>query len=160
MPRSSIWSVQHTERLKELLRDDLSNDEMAIRMSKHFWYRITANNVANLLSLMRQRVLREADSRGATSINSGFGLARRLMGHAFEARQTEAHCLPLPNSDLDADLSARLTRKAMDEVLSLRVRGKITTPLRCKYAMQRLYTGAAVESFVSPRPKPLPTRSF
>jgi hypothetical protein len=54
MPRSSIWNVQHIERLKELLRDDLSNDEMAIRMSKHFGYRITANNVANLLSRMRQ----------------------------------------------------------------------------------------------------------
>ena len=54
MPRSSIWNVQHIERLKELLRDDLSNDEMAIRMSKHFGYRITANNVANLLSHMRQ----------------------------------------------------------------------------------------------------------
>src|ERR1700722_1574552 len=33
----------------------------------------------------------------------------------------------------------------------LRVRGEITTPLRCKCARQRLYTGAAVESFVSPR---------
>ena len=54
MPRSSIWNVQHVESLEELFRDDLSNDEMAIRMSKHFGYRITANNVANLLSRMRQ----------------------------------------------------------------------------------------------------------
>ena len=54
MPRSSIWNVQHIDRLEELLREELSNDEMAIRMSKHFGYRVTANNVANLLSRMRQ----------------------------------------------------------------------------------------------------------
>ena len=53
-------------------------------------------------------------SLAATSINSGFGFAGRLMEHAFEARQTEVHCLPLPSSELDANLSARLTWKAID----------------------------------------------
>jgi hypothetical protein len=54
MPRTSIREIQHIGRLEELLRDDLSNDEMAIRMSKQFGYRVTANNVANLLHRMRQ----------------------------------------------------------------------------------------------------------
>ena len=54
MPRASIWNVQHIDRLEELVRDDLSNDQLAIRMSKHFGYRITVNNVANLLNRMRQ----------------------------------------------------------------------------------------------------------
>ena len=66
------------------------------------------------LVLPDRRVFREADSLAATSINSGFGFAGRLMEHAFEARPTEVHCLPLPSSELDADLSARLTRKAID----------------------------------------------
>ena len=54
MPRTSIWNVQHIDRLEELLQGDLSNDDLAIRMSKHFGYRITANNVATLLHRMRQ----------------------------------------------------------------------------------------------------------
>jgi hypothetical protein len=54
MPRTSIWNVQHIDRLEELLRDDLSNDDMAIGMSKHFGFRITAANVSNLLHRMRQ----------------------------------------------------------------------------------------------------------
>jgi hypothetical protein len=53
MPRTSIWIVQHIDSLEELLRDDLSNDDMAIRMSKHFGFRITAANVCNLLHRMR-----------------------------------------------------------------------------------------------------------
>jgi hypothetical protein len=54
MPRASIWNVQHIDRLEELVREDLSNDQLAIRMSKHLGYRITANNVAILLNRMRQ----------------------------------------------------------------------------------------------------------
>ena len=54
MARTSIWDIQHLDHLQELLRDDLSNDQMAIRMSKHFGFRITATNVGNLLSRMRQ----------------------------------------------------------------------------------------------------------
>ena len=54
MSRTSIWDTQHIDHLHELLRDDLSNDQMAIRMSKHFGFRITANNLNNLLHRMRQ----------------------------------------------------------------------------------------------------------
>jgi hypothetical protein len=68
----------------------------------------------NVSASHRLRVFREADSLAATSINSGFGFAGRPMEHGFEARQTEVHYLPLPSSELDADLSARLTRKAID----------------------------------------------
>jgi hypothetical protein len=54
MPRTSNWDTQHIDYLQEFFRDHLSNDEMAIRMSKHFGFRITTNNVANLLNRMRQ----------------------------------------------------------------------------------------------------------
>ena len=54
MSRTSIWDTQHIDHLEELLRDDLSNDQMAIKMSKHFRFRITASNVNNLLHGMRQ----------------------------------------------------------------------------------------------------------
>jgi hypothetical protein len=54
MPRASVWNVQHIDHLEELVREDFSNDQLAIRMSKHFGYRITANNVGSLLNRMRQ----------------------------------------------------------------------------------------------------------
>ena len=53
MPRQSVWDTQHIDYLQELLTENLSNDQMAMRMSKKFKFRITAAHVSALLQRMR-----------------------------------------------------------------------------------------------------------
>jgi len=53
MPKASIWDVQHIDHLQELFAENLSNDQMAMRMSKRFGVRITAGSVNTLLQRMR-----------------------------------------------------------------------------------------------------------
>ena len=42
MPRPSIWNNEHADYLLILVKDDLTANEMSIRMSKQFRTRITA----------------------------------------------------------------------------------------------------------------------
>jgi hypothetical protein len=54
MPSTSIFTADHADYLVQLLGDDLSNDQLAARMSKHFKVRITARQVGSLLTRMRR----------------------------------------------------------------------------------------------------------
>lgn len=53
MPRASIGDTQHADFLEELIKENLTNDAMAARMSKQFGIRVMAGNVNGLLKRMR-----------------------------------------------------------------------------------------------------------
>lgn len=53
MPRTSIWDTQHADFLEELIKENLTNDAMAVRISKQYKFRVTAANVNGLLKRMR-----------------------------------------------------------------------------------------------------------
>jgi hypothetical protein len=74
MPQSLIFDSEHADYLVQLLSESLSNDELAIRMSRQFKVRITAAHIQRLLSRMRSQadpIYRAAPYRKAGSRFSG-----------------------------------------------------------------------------------------
>jgi hypothetical protein len=49
-----IFNAHHADYLVRFFSENLSNDELAIRMSKQFRVRITAGQVSTLLTRMRR----------------------------------------------------------------------------------------------------------
>ena len=54
MATRSIFTSEHADYLVQLLNEDLTNDQLAARMSKQFKVRITANQVGGLLTRLRR----------------------------------------------------------------------------------------------------------
>jgi hypothetical protein len=54
MPQT-IWTTEHVDFLARLDHQRLSNQELAVLMSKHYRMRVTASHVSRLLSKMRLR---------------------------------------------------------------------------------------------------------
>jgi hypothetical protein len=74
MSQSPMFDAEHADYLIQLLGESLSNDELAVRMSRQFKVRITAAHIQRLLSRMRSRtdpIYRAAPYRKAGSRFSG-----------------------------------------------------------------------------------------
>jgi hypothetical protein len=74
MPQSFMFDSEHADYLIQLLSESLSNDELAVRMSRQFKVRITTAHIQRLLSRMRSRtdpIYRAAPYRKAGSRFSG-----------------------------------------------------------------------------------------
>lgn len=54
MPQSSMFDSAHADYLLQLLGESLSNDQLAMRMSRQFKVRITAGQIQRLLTRMRR----------------------------------------------------------------------------------------------------------
>jgi hypothetical protein len=54
MARASIFNSDHADYLIQLLTESLTNEQLAMRMSKQFKVRITAGQVSGLLTRMRR----------------------------------------------------------------------------------------------------------
>jgi hypothetical protein len=55
MSQSPMFDAGHADYLIQLMRESLSNEELAARMSRQFGFRITAAHVQRLLTRMRSR---------------------------------------------------------------------------------------------------------